>query len=157
MDAIQINRRFGWDIRMGGSDATGFSRAYESTDVLPFEAMAQGHRSINIKALDLEGVKRFSLEFLDDRLTYIEIEYDDSTKWENPESFAAKLSETMKLPDAWQNEHGRSILKCAGFNIIASASSYGGPSVVIENPLAKEIREKRQKALEEKQRKEFTP
>jgi hypothetical protein len=112
-----------------------------------------------------DGVNVIKLEFLDDRLTHIEVNYDHSAKWQGVDQFAERVSEGLGLPKAWRVEptvdpayrrYGR-MLHCGGFNVVAVLSGESGGTVMLGEAGLKEVIEKRRAEVREKSRKKFKP
>jgi hypothetical protein len=66
-----------------------------------------------------EGVNDIHLDFLDGRLASLTVHYNNLVKWRSVGEFASRVSELLKLPDAWRTEQdsGSRVMPCADFNI----------------------------------------
>lgn len=107
-------------------------------------------------------VRTVKLEFLDKRLTRIEISYNSEFKWENVDEFVEKITSSLKLPDAWHDalnypgvESYRRVLNCEGFDV--EAEVLGTASLSISNSATKEIIEQRRKRAEDSKKDSFKP
>ena len=112
---------------------------------------------------DLKGVRKIQLRFVDGRIAYVLLGYDDSFKWDGVDDFAETVSKNLKLPGEWRvpSESDRvskeKELQCDGFLIAATVGgdttdSRIGAQLSLEDTAMTEIIEKRQKMREEKKR-----
>lgn len=67
------------------------------------------------------GVFYVTLLFIDDRVTSVSVQYDQSITWKSSDHFAERVSELLKLPKAWRqagdpqkNDQFRT-MQCDGF------------------------------------------
>lgn len=67
----------------------------------------------------LNGVRALYLRFFDRRLYAVEFFYEDKPEIKTVEDFTRNLSETLKLPDLWQNDRNRQTINCADFIVAA--------------------------------------
>jgi len=122
----------------------------------------------------LKGVARIQLRFLDNRLSNIQIAYDDSIKWVSVEDFIETVSNILKLPTEWQvpaeaESQSEKELRCEDFVITAHVGSEAsdtriGAQLTVEDLTASKTIQKRQDDLKEKaqqtedaKRKNFKP
>jgi hypothetical protein len=115
----------------------------------------------NSKFPDLKGVRKVQLHFLDGRISYIQIGYDDAIKWNNVDEFAQTISKTLGLPGQWgegSDSEGKK-LQCDGFQLTATlvtdlSDPHLGPQLSVEDRAAPKMIEKREKDQEEKTRRQ---
>src|ERR1041385_3858103 len=50
----------------------------------------------------LKGVRRIQMRFIDGRLSYLQVTYDDTTKWDSIDQLVETVSNTLKLPQQWK-------------------------------------------------------
>jgi hypothetical protein len=123
----------------------------------------------------LKGVRRVRMRFMDGRISYIQVAYDDSVKWDSVDEFVGAVSQILKLSGTWNlpedsEGSGREReLRCEGFRMIGSVD--GDPSdsriaaqLSLEDLTASKIVAKRQEDLKDKatredeaKRKNFKP
>ena len=103
-----------------------------------------------------KGVNDINLLFLDDHLAYLAVGYDQTVPWKNAGQFAARVSEFLKLPDAWRDGagNGNKVLTCAGFDVIVTP---GINTVTLTIPGYSEVLRQRREQHEEKLRQDFRP
>ncbi len=107
-----------------------------------------------------DGLDDLSLHFVDDRLTYILVRYDNSVQFKDAADFRDKVAEAMKLKGQW---HGDSrirdgfTLECQGFKIFVDRNLGMMPEVAMSINGATDIVEKRKQEAEQKKRREFKP
>ena len=124
---------------------------------------------------ELKGVRKVQMRFIDSRLSYLQIAYDDSSKWESVDQFVQAVSTKLNLPSQWQLPADSSAdsqdkeLRCEGFVISANlqgdaADTHIGPEIILEDSAAWSAMSKRQndtvekaKREEEEKRKAFKP
>jgi hypothetical protein len=106
----------------------------------------------------LEGLARLEVQFLDEKVSQVQVGYDDSVKWGNLAEFRNQVTEALKLTNAWQptSRGDESVLECRGFNIIASLSELY-PTLYLSDMSAPAIIEQRKREEEEKAKKRFKP
>lgn len=78
-----------------------------------------------------EGIEQVSVLFLDDRLVQMKFLYDRKVRWQRQTEFTSKISESLKMPNAWEDSIGGSILNCNGFFLRAEIGYYNGPSQLL--------------------------
>lgn len=127
------------------------------------------------KSSALKGATRVRLRFTDGRLSFIEVAYDDSIRWDSVDEFVEAVAQALKLSGLWNlpaDSDGSSSqreLRCEGF---ALTGSIGGDAtdtriaaqLWIEDLVASKVVAKRQEDLKEKakrdeeaKRKNFKP
>ena len=110
-----------------------------------------GKTSINpdfdprIDKASLNGVRTVSLDFLDDRLTSLWFGFDSSFKWKTVPDFVAGISQSLRLPDAWQSWKVRGQqLKCADFQMTVMIVAEGPSFRIIDETAEQTIAERRE-------------
>ncbi|HEV2860532.1 MAG TPA: hypothetical protein VGX48_05980 [Pyrinomonadaceae bacterium] len=103
------------------------------------------------------GVSELELEFLDDCLTALRIEFDGTVKWNSIEEFAAKISEALGLSGRWAD--GRDNLYRNNKQLVTprfriEVSLYG-PELRVQDVQAERVVAERQAAKEARQRQTF--
>lgn len=70
------------------------------------------------------NIKTAKLEFMQEHVTAIELQFDNEAPWASVDEFVATVADTFELPTAW-NRHGQSErrLLCIGFSIVAQKTS----------------------------------
>jgi hypothetical protein len=95
------------------------------------------------------AVRSVSLDFLDERLTSLWIGFDETFKVQALDEFAAAISQSFRLPNAWQPWRFRAKqMRCADFQISVQVVA-GGPSVRVVNVAAEDTIAARRQAKEE--------
>jgi len=123
----------------------------------------------------LKGVRRVRLQFTEARLSYMQLSYDDSVKWNSIDEFVETVALKLSLPGEWNlpadNEGSRNQkeLRCEGFVITGDVSADFTDTRIaarlsVEDLVAAKSIEKRQNDLKEKadnaedeKRKNFKP
>jgi hypothetical protein len=111
----------------------------------------------------LKGVRKMQLRFIDDRLSYLGLSYDDAVKWESIDQLVETISGTLKLPNEWQTPADsdgsgqEKELRCEAFALSASTSAdptdiHAGPELILQDLAAWNAMSKRQNDLVEKAR-----
>jgi len=114
---------------------------------------------------DLKGVRKLQMRFIDGRLSYLQVAYDDSSKWESIDQFVEAVSTKLNLPRQWQAPADASAdgqdkeLRCEAFAISASldgdqADTHVGPEIIVEDLAAWNVMSKRQTDTVEKTKRE---
>jgi hypothetical protein len=122
----------------------------------------------------LKGTRQIQIRFIDGRLSYLRVAYNDDVKWDSIDQFVETLSTTLKLPSEWQapeesdSPHEKE-LRCEGFVVTAntlgdSADIHAGPELILQDVAAWNAMSKRQnditekaKRQEDEKRKSFKP
>jgi hypothetical protein len=95
------------------------------------------------------GVRTVSLDFLDNRLTSIWFGYDGTFKWQTVPAFVKGISQSLRLPDAWEPWKTRGQqMRCADFQLTLTMVGEG-PSFHIIDTTAEETIAERRAAKEE--------
>jgi hypothetical protein len=103
-------------------------------------------------AVRFKGVNTIFLHFVDESLTSFTVRYNDSISWEDASQFVAKVSESLRLPAAWEGDDIQKRMNCNGFRISAMPNSIGLEETNAENV----VRHRRAEEAERKRR-SFTP
>jgi S1-C subfamily serine protease len=125
-----------------------------------------------LRPLELTGISRLRLTFLDERLAYIRVTYARESTVSNSQEFRAALSTSLSLPSKWRAtgggdnwEHAH-VIGCDGFKVMAGYLA--GPYVELHDVEAlrtllrrktdEEARRRREAEREQERRKrEFKP
>jgi hypothetical protein len=104
------------------------------------------------------GIEQVNVLFLDDRLVQMNFVYDRNVRWQKGSEFTSKISESLKMPNVWEDSIGGSILNCNGFFLRAEIGYYSSASQLLikQTNLSAEM-DRRIKARDEKQRGSFKP
>ncbi len=123
----------------------------------------------------LKNVRRVLLRFIDGRLSFVQIAYDDSIKWDNADEFVKTVAQTLNLSGVWnlpENSEGSGAereLRCEGFSIIGRVGGDASDTRIaaqlsMEDLSAAKLVTKRQEDFKEKakrdedaKRKSFKP
>jgi len=109
----------------------------------------------------LKGVRRIQFQFTDGRLSYLQVGYDDSTRWNSIDEFVETVAKALNLPAEWsltpegdRLEQARE-LRCEAFVITADLSADPtdtriGSQLSVEDLVASKLVEKRQNDLKDK-------
>jgi hypothetical protein len=125
-------------IRFGKVDDFGVSKTSINPDFDP-----------QIDKASLKGVRTVSLDFLDGSLTSLWFGYDSTFKWSTVPDFVAGISQSLRLPDAWQPWKIRGQqLRCADFQMTVNMLGEG-PSFHIVDETAEQTIASRRAAREE--------
>ena len=162
-------------------DTAAFSKGLPGRDkaVQPEMAASPDDESAFIvdsaKFSALKSVRRVRLRFMDGRLSFIQIAYDDSITWDRADEFVETVAKSLGLTGTWNlpedsDGSGREReLRCEGFALIGSvgpdaADTRIAAQLSIEDLAASKIVAKRQEDLKEKtkrdeeaKRKNFKP
>lgn len=97
------------------------------------------------------GLRSVSLDFLDSRLTSLWLGYDSSFKWKSVEAFVEGISESLKLPAAWQAWRVRGQqLRCVDFQITVNIVAEGVSFRIVDQSAEELIAERRAAREEER-------
>jgi hypothetical protein len=162
-------------------DTAAFSKGLPARDkaVQPDMAAGPGGESAFIvdsaKFSALKGVRRVRFRFTDGRLSFIQLAYDDSIKWDSADEFVETVAKRLSLTGAWnlpEDSDGSGLqreLRCEGFTLIGSVVADATDTRIaaqlsLEDLAASKIVAKRQEDLKEKakrdedsKRKNFKP
>ena len=102
-----------------------------------------------IDKTSLTGVRTVSLDFVDDRLTSLWFGHDSAFKWKTVPEFVAGISQSLHLPDAWEEWKVRGQrLRCEDFQMTVLFVAEGPSFRIIDN-VAEETVAARRAAKEE--------
>jgi len=162
-------------------DTGAFSKGLPGRDkaVQPDMASGPGDESAFIvdsaKFSALKSVRRVRLRFMDGRLSFIQLGYDDSITWESVDEFVVTVAKSLNLSGTWNlpedsdGSGNQRELRCEGFALIGSVGADATDTRIaaqlsIEDLAASKIIAKRQEDLKEKakrddeaKRKNFKP
>ena len=114
---------------------------------------------------DLKGVRKIQLRFVDGRLSYVLLGYDDSFKWNSVDEFAETVSKNLGLPGEWRvppdsdRVSKEKELRCDGFLMGATiggdtTDTRTGGQLSLEDTATTQVIETRKKDREEKKRRQ---
>lgn len=110
-----------------------------------------GHHFSNSAAL--EGVSMVRTEFFNGHLSYIELSYNNSIRWESDREFAETIGESLKLPTSgWKKGLSGYKIQCADFSVLARTNH-----VTLTDDRASKAQEDNEKAEAEKKKRAFKP
>jgi len=168
-------------LRLTVVDTPGFSKGLPARDkaVQPDMASGLGDESSffvdSAKFSALKGVRRIRLRFVDGRLSFIQLAYDDSIRWDSADEFVETVAKSLSLPGTWnlpdvsEGSDSQRELRCEGFALIGSVAADPSDTRIaaqlsIEDLSASKLIAKRQEDLKEKakrddeaKRKNFKP
>jgi hypothetical protein len=111
----------------------------------------------------LKGVRKLEMRFIDGRLSYLQVTYDDSVTWNSIEQFVETVATTLKLPQEWKTPaesegSQEKELRCEGFVLSANMGNTSdinsGPELILQDLAAWNAMSKRQIDLTEKAKRE---
>lgn len=106
---------------------------------------------------DFEGVSKLHLEFIEQQLIAIRVEYKNDIRWQTNDEFVAASATALGLSSQWKTG---SVLSCVGFTIQAS-SSFGPSTLELRDPNAEAAARQREEELkkreEDKRKSTFKP
>jgi len=180
--SVQKPDQFGIaQLRFTVIDTAAFSKGLPSRDkaVQPDMAASPDDESAFIvdsaKFSALKSVRRVRLRFMDGRLSFIQLGYDDSITWESVDEFVVTVAKSLNLSGTWNlpedsdGSGNQRELRCEGFALIGSVGADATDTRIaaqlsIEDLAASKIIAKRQEDLKEKakrddeaKRKNFKP
>lgn len=124
---------------------------------------------------DLKGVNGIRLRFIDGRISYFQIGYDEAVAWTDVDEFVQTISKPLGLSGSWQRgvdsdgSTREKELPCDGFRLTASLGGnsddyHTAAQLAVEDMGARKLVEKRQsdqiekkKRQEEERRRTFKP
>lgn len=118
-------------LEMGPQDDFGLSKTSFSPDFNP-----------KLNKAAFQGVRTISLDFLDGRVSSIWIGYNDSFKWKTIEDVVKALTQSLKLPNAWEAKGRGQQLTCGGLEIAVTMVA-GSPTLRITDEPARKTWEQR--------------
>ncbi|HEX9544269.1 MAG TPA: Ada metal-binding domain-containing protein [Pyrinomonadaceae bacterium] len=91
------------------------------------------------------GVRTISLDFLDYRVSSLWLGYESSFKWQTVPDFVAGISQSLRLPDAWEPWKSRgSRIRCADFQMTVSMIAGGASFHLIDETSEQTISARRE-------------
>jgi len=118
----------------GPTDDFGVSRTTINPDFDP-----------RIDKTDFAGARTISLDFLDNHLSSLWLGYESSFKWQTVPDFVAGISQSLRLPDAWEPWKSRgSRIRCSDFQITLSLVAGGASFHLIDERAEQTIAERRE-------------
>lgn len=103
-----------------------------------------------IDKASFNGVRSVSLDFLDGRLNSLWLGFDSTFKWPTVPDFVTGISQSLRLPAAWQPWKIRGQqLNCADFQLTVSFVAEGPSFHIIDTPAERTITARRQAKEEE--------
>ena len=110
---------------------------------------------------DFKGIQSVRMNFLDGRMTYLAVEYDNTARWPDVDAILPGLTSSLGLPapSAWQvekslPEFGKQ-LDCHGFKVVVRVMSRA--QILFHDTAAPEVLSQRMRDKAERQRREFKP
>lgn len=138
MTAEQVKVRFP-HIAFGPIDDFGVSRTTTNPDF-----------TTDLDKTAFAGVRTISLDFLDNHLSSLWLGYESSYKWQTVPDFAAGISQSLHLPNAWESWKMRgSRIRCADFQITLSMVAGGASFHLIDETAEKTIAARREAKAQE--------
>jgi len=133
MTAEQVKARVP-QIVFGPTDDFGVSKTTINPDFDP-----------RIDKTAFANVRSISLDFLDDRLSSLWLGYESSFKWSTVPDFVAGISQSLRLPAAWEpwKSHG-SRIRCSDFDITLSLVAGGASFHLIDGTAEQTIAARRE-------------
>lgn len=121
-----------------------------------------GSRAVRIEGSELkgdnaEGVDDVNLIFVDDRLSFVKVNFNGGMHWDGAEDFFTRMSETLGLPKPSGDAASRGsnqrnqkyTIECSAFSVTLAYSFGVSPSVAISDTLAqKRVGDRRDKTDE---------
>lgn len=111
-----------------------------------------GSRAVRLQGSELkgdnaEGVDDVDLVFVDERLSYVKVNFNSAMRWDSAEDFFARMSETLGLPKPSAEESVRGsnqrnqkyTFECRTFSVTFSYAFGVSPSVAISNTVAQRL------------------
>jgi hypothetical protein len=126
-------------LEMGKQDELGLSKTSFSPDFNP-----------KVDKAAFQGVRTVSLDFLDGRLFSVWIGYNETFKWKTIDDVTRAITQSLKLPNAWETKARGQQLTCGDFQIAVTMIA-GSPTLRLTDETAREIWEKRRTAREEQE------
>ena len=130
------------------ADEFGFSHASFSFQIADEE--------LKRLKFDNKGISNISFNFLDGKLSYIGVSYNDTVKWDSLDEYVSKLNESFHLPGVWQSNDYDKSLTCDGFEIRASLPRNTGELSLYDRTSAR-VRATRWAEKKERQKQTFKP
>jgi hypothetical protein len=101
----------------------------------------------------------YSASFLDKRLTWLSVNYNNAPKDIGQDEFASKVAEALGVSANWfvPNSNGGSTMQCIGFNVVVTTFSYYQPTIKFQDTVAEKVLAKRRMEQSQKKRDSFKP
>lgn len=120
-----------------------------------------GSRAVRLQGSELkgdnaEGVDDVDLVFVDERLASVKVNFNSGMRWDSPEDFFTRMSETLGLPKPVLDEtrgsnqrNRKHTVECASFSVTLAYAFGVTPSVVIADTAAqRKVGDRREKTDE---------
>ena len=117
---------------------------------------AVGSRAVNINGSELspengEGVENVYLTFVDERVAQIKVTYNSARRWDGPDDFLARESQSLGLPKpsagqgTLQGSGGNEkyTVECGEFNATLAYAFGVSPNITVANSVARKLVDKR--------------
>jgi len=112
----------------------------------------------------LKGTRKIQMRFIDGRLSYLQVVYNDDVKYDSIDQLIETISAKLKLPGEWRtpefsgSDHQKEF-RCEGFVITADVLGdpndvQAGPELIVQDVAAWNAMSKRQNEMTEKARQE---
>jgi hypothetical protein len=110
------------------------------------------------RGISYEGVRAVWITLVDGYLASFEVAYDGTYKWSSVNEFTDKLSETLKIPKAWEatGESARMVV-CSDFYIKAAIPNYGESQLIFTKVGLDGILRERREESEKRKKETFKP
>ena len=109
---------------------------------------------------EFQGLRYATFRFFDDKIYFIELQYDGKTKWRDIDEFAERISISLKLPREWeemQESEEQLLIRCQGFRVIVKLENPTTPLLHLSDPLPILLLKERRAESENKKRDTFKP
>jgi hypothetical protein len=126
-------------LEMGKQDELGLSKTSFSPDFNP-----------KIDKAAFQGVRTVSLDFLDGRLFSVWIGYNETFKWKTIDEVTRAITQSLKLPGAWEAKARGQQLTCGDFQLAVTMVA-GSPTLRLTDETARVIWEKRRTEREDQE------
>jgi hypothetical protein len=136
------------------------SGAVEDPDIGALQAKV--HVDVAAYKPAFDGIDRVNVMFLDKRLAQISIIYDHSIEWKGGDEFTARISESLRLPNAWLSVLPSNTdflsMQCNGFLLTADVGKYSArTSLLIKQTNLDTEMDRRAKSRADQRRDSFKP
>ncbi|HEX3145034.1 MAG TPA: hypothetical protein VHQ64_13770 [Pyrinomonadaceae bacterium] len=113
---------------------------------------------------NLRGTRKIQMRFIDGRLSYLQVVYNDDVKFASVDQLIETISAKLKLPGEWQtpensNSDHRKEFRCEGFVLTADVLGdpndlEAGPELIVQDVAAWNVMSRRQNEITEKAKQE---
>lgn len=124
-------------LEMGEQDELGLSKTSFSPDFNP-----------KINRAAFQGVRTVSLDFLDGRLFSVWLGYNESFKWKSIDELVKAVTDSLKLPSAWESRGRGQQVTCGDFHVLITMVA-GSPTLRVTDETLRGLWEKRRTEKEE--------